>query len=84
MNKFCHCIDEQILPTNLAQLHHTGGGEVAPLAILQPPKPPLLLMYGQHQDDITPCQLQLIWPMGLVAVYYYHLVDRMRIDILQT
>lgn len=65
--------------TNLAQLHHTGGGEVAPLAALQPPKPPLLLMFGQHQDDVTWRQLQLVGPVRPVAVHRHHLMDRGRV-----
>jgi len=60
-------------PTNLAQLHHTGGGEVALLAVQQPPEPPLLLEFGQHQDDVTQKQLQLVGPVGPVAVHHYHL-----------
>lgn len=66
-------------PTNLAQLHHTGGGEVSLLAALQPPVPPLLLALGQHQDDVTQRQLQLVGPVWPVAVHYYHLVVRGRV-----
>lgn len=65
----------------LAQLHHTGGGEVALLAVLQPPKPPLLLMFGQHQDDVTRRQHQLIWPVGSVAVHHYHLFSFCSVSI---
>lgn len=64
--------------TNLAQLHHAGGGEISPLATLQPPEPPLLLMFGQHQDDVTCEQLQLVGPLGLVAVDHCHLQGRNR------
>lgn len=62
--------------TNLAQLHHTGGGEISPLPTLQPPEPSLLLMFGQHQDDVTCEQLQLVRPLGFVAVDHCHLQDK--------
>lgn len=32
-------------------------------------------MLGQHQDDVTRVQLQLVRPLGFVAVNYHHLQD---------
>lgn len=75
-------IAKHIVASNLAQLHHTGGGEVAPLAALQPPEPPPLLVFGQHQDDVTCRQLQLVRPVRPVAVHHHHLLDTKAIAVI--
>lgn len=58
----------------MTQLNDTGGREVALLTVVQPPKPPGLML-GEDLDDITLRQFQFIRPLGDIPVCHYHLVD---------
>lgn len=59
----------------MTKLGDRGGWKVAPLSVLQLPKPPRVALFGKDLNDITVSELQFIWPLRDVTVCYHHLED---------